>query len=165
MIKIQKYSKNELAKVLGGSNNITDMKRKLDRYNVKYTVEGRGEKAIINIKSIENPFKVYCITELKIPAGSDFKKMLYVYYEFFCSADNEFICLTDYERSAYMDMKKHYVSRQTINTYLGYLNRAGWIYNSNENCRYYLSNCKCQYKNVGKVENNNVGFSTYSSVA
>ncbi len=25
--------------------------------------------------------------------------------------------------------------------------------------------CKCQYKNVGKVENNNVGFSTYSSVA
>lgn len=25
--------------------------------------------------------------------------------------------------------------------------------------------CKCQYKNVGKVENNNVGFPTYSSVA
>lgn len=27
------------------------------------------------------------------------------------------------------------------------------------------ADCKCQYKNVGKVENNNVGFSTYSSVA
>ena len=25
--------------------------------------------------------------------------------------------------------------------------------------------CKCQYKNVGKVENKNVVFSTYSSVA
>ncbi len=29
----------------------------------------------------------------------------------------------------------------------------------------YADECKCQYKNVGKVENNNVGFSTYSSVA
>ena len=26
-------------------------------------------------------------------------------------------------------------------------------------------NCKCQYKNVGKVENKNVGFSTHSSAA
>ncbi len=25
--------------------------------------------------------------------------------------------------------------------------------------------CKCQYKNVGKVENNNVGLSAYSSAA
>ena len=28
-----------------------------------------------------------------------------------------------------------------------------------------ISDCKCQYKNVGKVENKNVGFSPYSSVA
>ena len=28
-----------------------------------------------------------------------------------------------------------------------------------------VGSCKCQYKNVGKVENKNVGFSTYSSVA
>ena len=27
------------------------------------------------------------------------------------------------------------------------------------------NSCKCQYKNVGKVENKNVGFSPYSSVA
>ena len=29
----------------------------------------------------------------------------------------------------------------------------------------HFNKCKCQYKNVGKVENKNVGFSTYSSVA
>ena len=49
--------------------------------------------------------------------------------------------------------------RESFFNCLNSLSETPWLFTNQ------AGDCKCQYKNVGKVENKNVGFSPYSSVA
>ena len=137
MLEINTYTNIELASVLGGSSSRQALKKKLDRYNVEYEVNGRGSNITFEIKRINDPFKIYCITELGIPAQCDFDTMLYFFYFYFC--DDEFTCMTSEEKQEFMDEKDHYVSIQTSRTWEKYLEKKNWIAFTNDKCIYYFS--------------------------
>lgn len=137
MLEIKTYTNIELAEVLGGSSSRQALKKKLDRYKIEYEIIGRGNNIKFEIKRIDNPFKIYCITELGIPAQSDFETMLYFYYFYFC--DDEFGCMTAEEKQEFMDKKEHYISRQTSRTWEKYLEKKQWIAFSDDECIYYFS--------------------------
>lgn len=137
MIELKRYTCDELADIFNGSNKRQDLKKRLDRYNVKYEIEGRGNNATFNILEIEDVFKVFCLVELGADSRCDFDRMKYFYYYFFC--DDEFILLTDEQKEEYMDEKEQHVSRQTIRKWKEYLGRNYWFDLKGEECRYYFT--------------------------
>ena len=92
MIELRSYKRAELSAILN-TNSRQGMLRKLDRWGVSYTDEGRGNNLVITITEIANPFKVYCITELDFDAGCDFQKVRNLLYYFF--NDEEFMAMPD----------------------------------------------------------------------
>ena len=82
MIELRKYGRDELFKILN-TNSKQGITRKLNRWGISYTDKGRGANLEITITSIDNPFKVYCITELGFSANTDFYKVRNLYYAFF----------------------------------------------------------------------------------
>ncbi len=137
MLELKRYTREEIAAIIGGSANRQPLKNKLDRYDVEYEIEGRANNCIFDIKAINDPFKLFCILELGIGAQSDFDRMKYFYYYYFC--DDNFVRLTAEQKQEYMEDESKYVSRQTIRTWEGYLERKGWISLHGENYRYYFS--------------------------
>lgn len=136
MLELKSYKKPELSAMLG-SSGVQALKRKLTRYGIKYEVNGRGENAIFTIKKILNPFKVFCILELGIDAGSDFCKLLYFYYYFF--NDEEFRAMPDEVKESRMFDSKHPVSRQTIAGYTRKLDAKNLIDRNTQNFIYYFA--------------------------
>ena len=100
-------------------------KRKMERYGITFQVNGRGENAVFTIKEIEDPFKIYCITELDFDGRSDFRKALIFYYYFF--NDVEFRTMPDEVKEYRMRDQKQDVSRQTIATYISKLDRKNLV--------------------------------------
>lgn len=136
MLELKSYTINELANELNKNASRQSLKKCLDRYEVTYEIEGRGSTCIFKIQSIKNSFKVFCITELNIPATSDFDRMLYFYHSFL--GDEEFSNFTNEEMQDYLDKNYERVSRQTIRHWIGYLEEAGW-YQASCDYIYYFS--------------------------
>lgn len=137
MLKIGKYTKQELALELTGANSRQALKNRLERYDVDFEIEGRGENIIFDIKAINNPFKLYCILELGFAAQTDFDRLALFYYYYFC--DENFVRMTAEEKEEYMDDNVVHVSRQTIRTWELRLERNNWIAFADNQCVYYFS--------------------------
>jgi len=136
MLEMRNYTKLELAEMLGTSSN-QGIKRKLDRYGVIYTSEGRGENIQITIKDIPDKLKVFCIIELKASPQTDFKKLRNFLYYFLC--DESFVELPDESKEALMREEGFDISRQTIANYIERLERNNLLSKKSGNYVYYFS--------------------------
>lgn len=136
MLEIRKYTKAEMTEMFG-TRDIQGLRRKLERYNVDCEVSGRGQNAVFTINRINDPFKVYCITELGYDGATDFRKLLYFLYYFF--NDEEFMAMPDEVKETRMRAVKHDLSRQTIAGYISKLDRLNMIDRNTNNFIYYFA--------------------------
>ena len=134
MLELREYTYAEMVQLL----NTTDcqgIKRKLESYAIRYTFEGRGRNTRFQILEIPNAFKLFCITELHIPAQACFEKMLYFYYYFF--NDDTFAGMPSQEEANILMEQLFNVSRQTVANWTRYLSHADYIAFSDYECKYY----------------------------
>ena len=136
MIELRTYKIEELSSILNTQSR-QGLTRKLERYGIRFRIEGRGSSTTITVLEIENPFKIYCITELGIAAQSEFRKILVFYYLFF--NDEEFATMPAEAKERFIDSHKSHISRQTIANYENKLYNAGLFYRSTENFVYYFA--------------------------
>ena len=135
MLEVKTYSIQEMREILK-SETKKQIDKKLNRYAVEFEVTGRGEKVSYTIKKFNDPFKVFCITELDFKAQTNFKLLLYFMYHFFC--DEVFMSLPDNRKEKMMDCYNHYVSRQTIAKYENQLIKVNYVAKTGE-CYYYFA--------------------------
>lgn len=137
MLEVKTYSYAEMVKELNTSDR-QGITRKLKNYGIQFQTEGRGGRTKYHIISVPNAFKLFCITELRIPAQACFEKLLYFYYYFF--NDETFAGMPNQEQANILMENLFNVSRQTVANWTRYLNRAEYISFSNDECRYYAVN-------------------------
>ena len=133
MLELKEYKISELREIFG-TNDRQGILRKLQRYGIEYDVSGRGERTILNIKAVPDEFKLFCITELNIPAQVDFERLKLFYYLFF--EDDNFMNMSDIDKERFMSDEYVRVSRLTMRNWVRYLERADLIYRDMKNCKY-----------------------------
>ena len=80
MIEERKYKISELSAVLG-TNGKDNIEGKLQRYNIEYTVTGRGNDIVFDITAVNDKLKVFCILDIGFPAQTDINKLAnFLYY-------------------------------------------------------------------------------------
>ena len=120
MLEVKTYTKQEMTVILGTTDNQA-IRRKLERYEVKYTSDGWGKKRTFTITHIENKFKLFCITDLGISAATNFESLRDLYY--YALNDENF------ERYPYAEMedifkaKGYCLAASTISSYLRILEK------------------------------------------
>lgn len=135
MLELKSYTKAEIAAILGTSDR-QGIKKKLDGYGVEYSIEGQGD-FIITITAINNPFKVFCITTLGIPAQADFHKLKILYYHLFCCPE---FATKPYEVMASLLKEageKDPPSSKTVGKWVAYLGTIDFVAFDKEDCIYY----------------------------
>ena len=104
MLKVGKYPIGELKKLLGTADK-QGIDRKLTRYGVAFSSTGWADSRVYDITNIPDPFRLYCVLMLGIPAQADFDKM-------FKSGDNSKKVLADIKgllcRKEYEDLGYNY---------------------------------------------------------
>lgn len=137
MLELMKsYTKPEMSAMFG-TRSMQGLQRKIERYGVSFDVDGRGETANFTITNIENPFKIYCITELGFDGHTDFYKLRNYYYYYF--NDIEFRAMPNEVQENRMRLVHKDVSRQTIANYLQKLYRRNLIELNTNNFTYYFA--------------------------
>lgn len=136
MIELKTYSYEELAEILHTKNN-QGIKRKLMNYEVIYNCTGRGKNIEFHIQQIQNPFKLFCILELDIPAQSDFRLLRNFFFYFF--GDEDFSKLPMNEMEVRMRADNRHISRQTIAKWIEYLRERNFLLLDDFECIYYRS--------------------------
>ena len=136
MLELRTYAYAELS-ALFGTRDTQGIKRRLNNYEIEYTVEGRGALARFNINKINDPFKVFCIIDLNFAPQTDFSKLVYFFYYLF--NDDEFLGLPRETMEARMKADNHTITRQTIQTYLDRLSAANLINQQSMEYRYYFA--------------------------
>lgn len=134
----RKYSKPEMTAIFGTKDK-QGLDRKLKRYGVVFESSGRGEKAVYDIKALNDPFKVFAITELGCDGNTDCRKLRDFYYHFF--NDEVFAAMPDEVKESWLD--KWYngngISRKTIAGYTKKLDLLNWVYRHSSNYIYYFA--------------------------
>lgn len=136
MLEERIYTKPELTAMLG-TKSVQGLKNKLEGYKVDFDHTGKGEKAIFDIKKINEPFKVYCITELGYSANTDFNKLAYFFYYYF--NDEEFMAMPDEVKESRLTANENRIARQTIAKYTNKLVKIGLINKLTTNYIYYFA--------------------------
>ena len=126
MLEYREYSAPEMWAYLRVKNN-DQARKKLDRYNVVYFLNGWGKNAIFNIIEDKEPFKTYCVFDMGFEPHSDFKKLRN--YLFFLLGEDEYCWLPDEPMEAYMKSKGYIISRATISKYRKHLDLLEYIGN------------------------------------
>ena len=137
MIEIREYKIAEMAEILG-TRNRQGIRRKLTRYGCEFEETGRGKSVVFNILTAPDEFKMFCITELNIPAQVDLRRLKMFYYAFF--EDEDFMTMPDVDKEIYMSDEFEHVSRQTIRNWVRYLERENLIMRDSDDCNYYAVN-------------------------
>lgn len=115
MLEVGKvYTKPELSQIFGTKAK-QGIDRKLERYGITFSVSGKGERAVYEIQKIQDPFKVFAITELGFDANTDFRKLRNFYFYYF--NDEEFMAMPDEVKESRMRKEGKDISRQTIANY------------------------------------------------
>ena len=83
MLELRDYSIAELRTILGTKDK-QGIDRKLTGYGVEFSSSGYGDSRVYTVTRIPDPFKIYAITKLGIPAQADFTKIQNLYFYFFC---------------------------------------------------------------------------------
>lgn len=139
MLELRTYTKQELTEIFHATDN-QGLKRKLSRYGVQYTTQGRGERATFTITQVPDPFKVFCIQHLDFNGQTDFRKLRNFLYYFF--NDDEFQTLPDETKAILLSEEGKYMSRQTIAGYISHLERANYISLTGGEYVYYFAYAK-----------------------
>ena len=114
MLECRTYAASEMCEYLGVKDN-SNAKKKLNRYDIVYFLNGRGKTATFNIVKIREPFKVYCVFDMGFEPHSDFTKLRN--FLFFLLGEEEYCWLPDEPLEAYLRSKGFQISRQTITKY------------------------------------------------
>ena len=124
MLANRTYSISEMEELLRtkGKQNID---RKLERYGIDFSSDGYGDSRIYTIKHIPDPFKVYAIVKLGIPAQANFTKIRNFYYFLFCAEG--FAEAPLIEMARIMEAEGVPMARQTITKWLNYLKHIDYI--------------------------------------
>lgn len=130
------YTKPEMTRMFG-TRGMENLKRKLTRYGIVFTVSGRGESAEFHIQELKDPFKVFAILELNCDANTDFIKLRNFYYYYF--NDEEFMAMPDEVKEARMREQGRDVSRQTIAGYVRKLEQRDMISRNTDRFIYYFA--------------------------
>lgn len=136
MLELRTYTKKELSQIFQ-TNDTQGLKRKLSRYGVQYTTQGRGNTLTFTITQTADPFKVFCIENLGFSGQTDFRKLrdfLYYYLN-----DDDFQTLPDEMKATRMSEEGRYVSRQTIANYIRHLSRENYISLTGGEAVYYFA--------------------------
>ena len=136
MLDLRCYSKDELTEIFN-SNDRQAIRRKLQRANVVFDEYGNGANWIIDIKKINDPFRIYCMTDLGFTGRTDFYKLRYYYYYFF--SDEEFMTMPDEVKEQRMRDKGRSISRRTIAGYTRKLEERNMINRNTSNFLYYFA--------------------------
>lgn len=145
MIEIREYTKEEISAILH-TNKKQGIDRKLNRYGIEFTSNGRGANLMYSINKITNPFKVYCITELELSANVDFEKFKYFCLYFLC--DDEFQTYPIVEMEQRLRNSGIGISRQTISKSIRYFERLNYVTIFKNDCIYYAINTVNGKKNI-----------------
>lgn len=137
MLEIRQYSIAELREVLGTKDK-QGIDRKLKGYGITFHSAGRAEKRVYTIEGIPDPFKMYAITKLGIPAQADFMKIRNLYYYFFCV--DGFAELPQLEMEAILEEDGYKMSYKVISKWLNYLEHLDYISLSTSEFTYYAIN-------------------------
>ena len=81
MLEIRPYPYAELSQMLG-THDPEGISRRLDRWGVAFTEDGRKPQITYNIEKISDPFKVYCMLDLNYAPQTNFTKLAYFFYYF-----------------------------------------------------------------------------------
>lgn len=136
MLELRTYTYAEMS-ALFGTRDTQGIKRRLSRYGIKYTVEGRGALVKFNIKTISDPFKVFCIIDLGFRAQTNFEKLRYFFY--YLLNDESFLEMPRETMELRLKADDHTLTRQTIQTYLDRLSAADLINQQTKVYRYYFA--------------------------
>ena len=136
MLELREYTKAELSAIFS-TNDMQGLKRKLQRYGIRYQVQGRGERAIFTILETADPFKVFCISELGYDGGTDFQKLRNFLYCFF--NDDEFRAMPDEVKEHRMRENGQPLSRQAIAGYIAKLDKKNLIDRNTGEYIYYFA--------------------------
>ena len=148
MLEVKTYSIQELRKILG-SETKKQIDGKLKRYAVEFESTGRGSNLTYTIEKLNDPFKVFCITELGFSAQADFNHLKHFLYHFY--HDDVFMSMPDKRKELMMDTCYDYhISRQTIANYENKLAKKNYIAKSSEFIYYFAY--KDYYRETNKEE-------------
>ena len=134
MLKVGKYPIGELKKLLGTADK-QGIDRKLTRYGVAFSSTGWADSRVYDITNIPDPFRLYCVLMLGIPAQSDFEKIRNLYYYFFCVEG--FTDLPLIEMAKVMEAEGVPASRQFVSKWIEYLRNLDYINFTQSDCEYY----------------------------
>lgn len=154
MLKNRAYSIAEMQELLKseGKQNID---RKLQRYGIDFSVSGHGKSVVYTINHIPDPFKVYAIVKLGIPAQANFINIRNLYYFLLCAEGFAELPLIEMERI--MADNGTPLPRQTITKWINYLEHIDYITFSTENMKYYV----IRKTPTGKKEYREIDADTY----
>lgn len=133
MLEKRMYTKDEIVAILGTTDR-QGIKKKLDGYGVEHTIEGWGDFTL-TITKIKHPFKVFCITELGIPAQADFNKLKTLYYYLLCCPG--FATFPYQVMAGLLQTEDYPVSNKTIGKWVSYLGKINYFSFDKEDCKYY----------------------------
>ena len=141
MLEVRDYSITELRELLGTKDK-QGIDRKLTGYGVEFTSSGWADNRIYTITAIPDPFKLYAITKLGIPAQADFTKIRNLYFYFFCV--DGFADWPMVEMEAILKEDGKQVASKTISKWLHYLERLDYVK---------FSQCEFTYYAIYKATN------------
>ena len=136
MLEIRPYPYAELSQMLG-THDPEGISRRLDRWGVAFTEDGRKPQITYNIEKISDPFKVYCMLDLNYAPQTNFTKLAYFFYYFL--NDDDFQRLPDERLEVLMRERDHPVSRQTIANYFRRLEDIDLISRNGGDYHYYFA--------------------------
>ena len=136
MLELKKYDKAELAAIFG-TIDTQGLKRKLQRYGIKYLTSGWGQNLTFTITETADPFKVFCIDELGYDGRTDFVKLRNFLYYFL--NDDEFRAMPDEVKAHRMAEAGKPMCRQTIAGYIAKLDAQNLIDRNSGEYIYYFA--------------------------
>lgn len=150
MLELRTYTKDEIINILGTEDR-QGIKRKLDGYGVEYIIDGWGDYKL-TITAINDPFKLFCITILGIPAQADFNKVKTLYYHLFCCPE---FATKPYEVMASVlkeEDEKDPPSSKTVSKWIAHLGKIDFVAFDKEDCTYYaIQKCKDGLRNCTEI--------------
>lgn len=130
MLTIATYTKADLINEFH-TDRIDSIKRSLTRLGYEFETNGKNGKNLrLTITKAPNMFKTFCVSELGIPAQSDFRILRNFFYYFFCDEEFQQLPVGEMERVLESEGKK--VSRQTIAKWIEFFKSKNIVRESQE---------------------------------
>lgn len=136
MLECKTYTYAEFSALFNTRDN-QGIKRRLDRWGIKYSTAGRGTGLKYTIEEIPDPFVPFCILDLGFAPQTFFDKLnLFLYY---LLNDEEFAGLPCEMMEQRIENDGYTLTRQTIENYLCQLDHQDLILRASGNYHYYFA--------------------------